>query len=116
MPTARDAAHARYVGWPHASRSVQYASLSLSGTADSPSSSSLIVCWAILLCVQEGGICNGFGEDPYAQRGYFPIHRGAFVQCTPIEACLGGVNATCSPRYTGDRCAQCNIGTYRCVA
>jgi hypothetical protein len=41
---ASDAAHAPYVGWPHASRSVQYASLSLSGAADSLSSSSLHVC------------------------------------------------------------------------
>ena len=59
-------------------------------------------------------MCEGGENEPYAQPGYYPLVRGAFVQCTPRLACRGGRNASCSPLYTGDRCAQCALGAYRC--
>jgi hypothetical protein len=59
-------------------------------------------------------VCDGGENEPYAQPGYYPLVRGAFVQCTPRLACRGGRNASCSPLYTGDRCAQCALGAYRC--
>ena len=80
-----------------------------------PDVASICVILCAVWLLQVGGICNGFGEDPFAKPGYFPLTRGSFVQCTPVVACLGGKNATCSPRYTGDRCAQCNLGCYRHV-
>ena len=51
------------------------------------------------------------------------MSRAEFVQCAPAKACLGHVNVTgaqdasvaCSKNYRGERCADCNIGSYRCV-
>jgi hypothetical protein len=67
----------------------------------------------ILMLLQMGGVCNGGAHDPFPQAGYFPLARGAFVQCTPAEACQGGPTAACSPLYVGDRCAVCSRGAYR---
>jgi hypothetical protein len=60
-----------------------------------------------------GAVCEGGGEEPYAQRGFFPVSRAAFVACDPFEACLGGKNNTCRVFYEGDRCATCSRGAYR---
>ena len=60
-----------------------------------------------------GGYCPGGLLPPVALEGYYPTDLGAFVLCTPPDACLGGVNGTCSELYTGVRCATCNIGAYR---
>ena len=66
-------------------------------------------------CVEcgQGGYCPGGLEAPQALEGYFPLAVGQFVQCTPPDACLGGVNGTCSKLYTGPRCATCSFGAYR---
>jgi hypothetical protein len=63
----------------------------------------------------DGGKCDGGMSDPVAIRGFYRVSRAAFVQCQPREACLGGVNSTCHRNYGGDRCADCVVGTYRCV-
>jgi hypothetical protein len=63
----------------------------------------------------EGGRCDGGASDPIAVEGFYRVSRAVFVQCQPREACLGGVNSTCHPHYGGIRCADCAVGTYRCV-
>ena len=60
-----------------------------------------------------GAACDGGFSLPAALTGYFPVSATAFVQCTPVEACLGGLNATCSALYTGPRCGDCAVGAYR---
>lgn len=41
------------------------------------------------------------------------------LECSQAEACLGGINATCSDKYTGPLCAQCSAGHWlwaeRCI-
>jgi hypothetical protein len=63
----------------------------------------------------EGSECDGGMSDPAAIRGFYRVSRAVFAQCEPREACLGGVNSTCHRNYGGDRCADCVVGTYRCV-
>jgi hypothetical protein len=63
----------------------------------------------------EGGSCDGGMSDPVAVSGFFRLSRAVFTPCQPREACLGGVNSTCHRNYGGDRCADCAVGTYRCV-
>jgi hypothetical protein len=63
----------------------------------------------------EGSDCGGGMSDPIAVKGFFRVSRTVFARCQPREACLGGVNSTCHGNYVGDRCADCAIGTYRCV-
>ena len=61
-----------------------------------------------------GGYCDGGLSLPQALVGYFPLSNtsDSFVECTPPEACLGGVNGTCAALYTGARCASCVTGAY----
>ena len=63
----------------------------------------------------DGAGCGGGVSPPIALVGYFPVAAGLFVACSPPDACLGGVNGTCSSLYFGPRCASCNVGAYRCV-
>ena len=65
----------------------------------------------------EGAECFGGQSLPQAVQGYYPMSslREEFVMCSPVEACLGGANATCARHYTGPRCAMCDFGAYRCV-
>ena len=67
------------------------------------------------LCRQcpEGGVCEGGDAYPVAQVGYYPMTTTSFVQCVPVEACLGGSQAVCAQWYTGYRCADCDVGGYR---
>ena len=72
-----------------------------------------------------GSVCPGGLEDPIASPGYYPQSRDSFVACAPVEACLGGVNASaiassdvtgavsCADHYTGPLCALCSPGSYR---
>ena len=88
----------------------------------------------------QGAFCTGGEEEPRATPGYYPLGRTQFVQCTPLEACLGGTSAVavgagpgngsgsgngstsdvtgggglgCSRHYTGSRCGACAPGAYR---
>jgi hypothetical protein len=61
-----------------------------------------------------GADCAGNGAAPLARLGFYPLSASTFVQCEPQEACLGGANATCAAQYTGVRCAECKLGSYRC--
>ena len=63
----------------------------------------------------EGGICDGGRSLPRPQYGFFgPVRGGplvetgvpgdgtdslAFVQCVPLEACLGGDGSPCGERF-----------------
>ena len=72
-----------------------------------------------------GALCSGGDADPVSQVGYYPLARASFVECSPPEACVGGVNGSvvtsvsasstvsCSDNYAGPRCAQCAQGSYR---
>ena len=67
------------------------------------------------------GTCTfGATEDPdssppMAKPGYFssPHKQNTFLVCSPVEACTGGPQSTCSAGYTGHRCGQCDIGYYK---
>jgi hypothetical protein len=62
----------------------------------------------------DGAECAGGRASPVARVGYFPLSRAVFVPCQPPSACRGGVNNTCSRHYVGFRCADCDVGAYRC--
>ena len=69
-----------------------------------------------------GARCDGLFADPQSLPGWYPVDRGAFVECTPTDACVGGANVTvasavtlgvgspvlsCALNYQGPRCADC---------
>ena len=71
-----------------------------------------------------GSRCSGGLDDPVALAGYYPVGRAEFVECIPLDACVGAVNYTvasdaagdvvaCGPNYSGERCGNCRVGSYR---
>lgn len=60
-----------------------------------------------------GAVCAGGGSDPVALPGFFKIERTMFLTCSPAEACPGGEDTICSPRYTGVPCNTCAPRHYR---
>ena len=70
----------------------------------------------------EGAVCHGGVADPVSDTGFYPLSRTQFVQCEPIDACVGAANytavqshgtASCASNYVGVRCSTCAMGSYR---
>jgi len=65
-------------------------------------------------------VCPGRLSAPFPKRGFFlsRVDPALGLPCPSEEACLGGShsgsasNASCSPGYTGNRCARCTDGNY----
>ena len=60
-----------------------------------------------------GAICNG-GSEVIVRKGFYRSHASLtslyIIDCNDSGGrCLGGVNNTCAPPYSGPACLQCNL-------
>lgn len=63
----------------------------------------------------EGAVCQGAGQLPYPQAGYWrqEPYPFEFLLCQPENACPGGPTSPCSVGYTGEVCRECADRFYR---